>query len=123
MTVAPTAAAPPAPGSGAAFPEPARLTNADLEHHSAGIAAGPPERVAVRIDAPLPLLPTRERRRGSLGIVRCTNKVVTLSREIEELLLNMLPQLERYEGKLRIRRAEKGTELDLEAAVPRGAEK
>ncbi|MGE0607229.1 MAG: MotA/TolQ/ExbB proton channel family protein [Pirellulales bacterium] len=50
-------------------------------------------------------------------------RIQNLFGEIEELLLNMLPQLERYEGKLRIRRAEKGTELDMEAAIPRGAEK
>lgn len=33
-------------------------------------------------------------------------RIQTLFREIDELLLNMLPQLERYEGKLRIQRKE-----------------
>lgn len=53
-------------------------------------------------------------------------RIQALFGEIDELLLNMLPQLERYEGKLRLKRVErgeKGGEMDLEHAIPRGAEK
>lgn len=49
--------------------------------------ARPPGPVAVSLEGPLPSRPARERRHNSLGVVRCTNKVVRLEREIEELLL------------------------------------
>jgi biopolymer transport protein ExbB len=44
-------------------------------------------------------------------------RIQALFREIDELLMNLLPQLERYEGKLRVRRVERGekpAELEVE---------
>jgi biopolymer transport protein ExbB len=41
-------------------------------------------------------------------------RIQALFREIDELLLGMLPQLERYEGKLRVSRVERPTELHVE---------
>jgi biopolymer transport protein ExbB len=41
-------------------------------------------------------------------------RIQALFREIDELLLGMLPQLERYEGKLRVSRIERPTELQVE---------
>ncbi len=42
-------------------------------------------------------------------------RIQTLFREIDELLLNMLPQLERYEGKLRIQRKETSPKTEGES--------
>lgn len=63
------------------------LTRGEAPQPDDGGAARPPGPLAVSLASPLPSLPARERRHGTLGVVRCTNKVVTLEREIEELLL------------------------------------
>ena len=53
-------------------------------------------------------------------------RIQALFREIDELLLGMLPQLERYEGKLRVHRrtstTENGAAEQAPAAPPRGQE-
>ena len=52
-----------------------------------GGAAQPSAPLAACLDNTLPPLPARERRHHSQGVVRCTNKVVTLERDIDEWLL------------------------------------
>jgi hypothetical protein len=63
------------------------LTRSDSPFSNECAADGSSGRLTLHLDGPLPPVPTRERRHNSLGVVRCTNKVVTLNREIDELLL------------------------------------